>query len=543
MQIKLNNSTLTLLIPKDYSEVENAEELYEEMYHQRCASDIRMFQNVAGMTYGNTVISHIEASDAMPFGDKQSLIKTIHDTLADNQGLIEVETGNNPRGFEYIYSIIKTYHQDELNVNYCLRMNIKQGNEIIEVLGSFFESRDTGLRSAMGWNLGMSAGFETEEGSPTRIKGWWQDPYDPDYKKGCLMLMCERKGLDGLFPDDPLTQARELVFALAEDSYYKTRAEIEAENKEKEKASDKKQSKDKDKTLDEEKANENNDEKSQDSKSESQNLLRDAFEDKVGRAGGYKVEVDDAGKGEQRSKISLNPVSIVKAASKAADGVKSAVAKTSEELSKVKTPFDIPDDFRCKLNQPVPKELPGWGKREFIGFGKGTYAMSGVCLSWPVTEEESLPLNDTKGLIQQFHNDMGDNQGLISAKCGLTPKGNRYAYAIRKMMITDENGEAQGLDYELNFNIRINGRIHFINGSFQENDHIPGSRGGSMYIMKLGSSEMKLEADEWSRDPYDAQRNKGLLMNWIEDEKYDGLFPKHPLSEMRYFVKYVIENN
>ena len=54
---------------------------------------------------------------------------------------------------------------------------------------------------------------------------------------------------------------------------------------------------------------------------------------------------------------------------------------------------------------------------------------------------------------------------------------------------------------------------------------------------------MKLEADEWSRDPYDAQRNKGLLMNWIEDEKYDGLFPKHPLSEMRYFVKYVIENN
>ena len=138
MQIKLNNSNITLLIPRDYSEVENAEELYDEMYHKRSASDVRMFQNVAGMTYGNTVISHIEASDAMPFGDKQSLIKTIRDTFADNQGLIEVETGNNPRGFEYIYSIIKTYHQDELNVNYCLRMNIKQGNEIIEILGSFF---------------------------------------------------------------------------------------------------------------------------------------------------------------------------------------------------------------------------------------------------------------------------------------------------------------------------------------------------------------------------------------------------------------------
>jgi hypothetical protein len=32
-------------------------------------------------------------------------------------------------------------------------------------------------------------------------------------------------------------------------------------------------------------------------------------------------------------------------------------------------------------------------------------------------------------------------------------------------------------------------------------------------------------------------------MNWTGDEKYDGLFPYHPLSEMRRFISYVVENN
>ena len=473
MQIKLNNSQVTLLLPRDYTEVDNDQELYSDMYHKRNATDVRMFQSVAGMSYGNTVVSHISEADAMTFGDKDALIKSIHDSLGDNQGLIEVESGTNPRGFEYIYSIIKTYHEEDLNVNYCLRMNIRKDSEIIEVLGSFFESGFTGHRSALGWNLGMSAGLEMEDDSPMHIKGWWQDPYDPEYKKGCLMIMCERKGLDGLFPGDPLTQARELVFALTEDSYYKTREEIDAEDKENDKEEKKTVKGKKGKKAEEIKLDDNREESSDEEKKDGKSVLRDAFEDKVVRAGGYKVEIEDEADSKQRGKITLNPASIAKAAAKAADGVKSAVAKTSEEKNKVKTPFAIPNDFRCKLKQPIPQERPGWGKREYIGFGKATYTMSAVCLSWPVTETESLPLNDTKKLIRSFHDDMPDNQGLISAKCGLTPTGNRYAYAIRKLLVEDEEGKSSFLDYELNLNIRINGRIHFINGSIQERDDIP----------------------------------------------------------------------
>jgi hypothetical protein len=208
MQIKLNNSDLILLLPKGYEKVENALTLYQEMYQKRDAYDIQMFQNLVAYSYGNIVVAHIDPKDAIRFGDKNSLIRDIHLSLEDNQGLIEVETGNNPRGFKYIYSIVKTYHEDELNVNYCLRMDIKNGEEIIEISASFFEAGMTGIRSAMGWNMAMSAGFEIDENTPHRIKGWAQDPYDSTYTHGCRMILAERRGLDGLFPDDPLSQAK-----------------------------------------------------------------------------------------------------------------------------------------------------------------------------------------------------------------------------------------------------------------------------------------------------------------------------------------------
>lgn len=546
MQIKLNNSDLILLLPEGYGEVDNAAELFDEMYHKRKCSDIRMFQDFASETYGNIVISHIAQEDSMIFGDKDGLIKEIHENLTEHQGLIEVETGSNPRGYEYTYSIIKTYHQDLLNVNYCLRINIKNGDELIEVNASFFEARMTGLRSAMAMSMAMNFGFERDDETHW-VKGWAEDPYDPSYAKGCPMIMAERKGLDGLFPNDPLSHARELVLAITKDSYYKTQEEIQAESDLDKEGKDKKE----ESTEQVAKKEKTQEEKDKESKEFGEKL----FSKDTERAGAYKVEiVDDNTEFKARStqKI-INPKDLVKAASKvadgvksvaskAADGVKAVTAKATAELDKVKTPFEIPDDYRNKLNKPMPKELPGWGKRNYIGFGKGTFAMSGILMSWNVTEEESLPF-DTEEAIRSFHSDMPDNMGLILVKSGLTPKGNRYVYAVRKMMILDEEGNQDGpTDYELNFNIRIDGRIHFINGSFQETEEMRGFR-GTLGTLTYGSSELKLKTDEWTRDPYDPEFKTGFLMDWQEDEKYDDMFPYHPLSELRRFTKYVVEHN
>lgn len=529
MQIKLNNSDLTLLLPESYHEVENGASLYDDMYHGRKASDTRMFQNLRSESYGNVVVSHIDSSDALPFGNKDVLIKDIHRTLHDDQGLIEVETGTNPRGFEYIYSIIKTYHQDLLNVNYCLRMDIKIGDEIIEVLASYFETRMTGLRSSHGYALVMHAGFEMDEES-VWVKGYAEDPYDPDYKKGCLMILPEKRGLDGLFPHDPLSQARELVLALAEDSYYKTREEMEAEEKQ-----------EKSRKKPRRKTSEPTDGDSQKDKQEDkQAMLQRLFSDDIVRNGAYRVDIiEDEEQTDDNKDNARTPAAMAKAALKAAGDVKAAMAKNNT----VKTPFDIPDDYRNKLNQPVPKELPGWGKRAYIGFGKGTQLMSGICISWPVTESESMPLNNFQDLINKFHADIDDHQGLVYAKCGLTPKGNRYACGIRKMRFPDKEGNLGPLSYELGFNIRLNGKIHFIDGSFQSRDGMPGYRKGTLDLMCRGSSELLLEVDHWARDPYVPEYKDGVLMEWTEDEKYDDLFPYDPLSEARRFIKYLVANN
>lgn len=288
MQIKLNNSNLILLLPKTYGRVDNGITLYYEMYHARNRRDTEMFQNLAARSCGNIVISHIDSEDAMPFGDKEALIAEIHDSLEDNQGLIEAECGTNPRGYEYIYSIIKTYHQEELNANYCLCMDIRNGDELIEVSASFFEMFMTGERSSFVWAMAKNAGIE-EDPETHFPKAWFRDPYDPKYDKGNLMIMAESKGFDGLFPADPLSQARELVLALTEDSYYKTHDEIEAESEEKKKEG--KKLRRKAKKNDPEGINEDQDAQEDEDAEDGQDLLRRMFSGDASRAGAYKVDI------------------------------------------------------------------------------------------------------------------------------------------------------------------------------------------------------------------------------------------------------------
>lgn len=47
----------------------------------------------------------------------------------------------------------------------------------------------------------------------------------------------------------------------------------------------------------------------------------------------------------------------------------------------------------------------------------------------------------------------------------------------------------------------------------------------------------------WFKDPYDENYKNGIIMNLSEKEEYDAMFPQHPLSEMRSFIKYIVENN
>jgi len=52
--------------------------------------------------------------------------------------------------------------------------------------------------------------YETKQpdGSSGRIKGWFQDPYDPAYKGPVLRTIADDEQYDSLCPQDPLSQIR-----------------------------------------------------------------------------------------------------------------------------------------------------------------------------------------------------------------------------------------------------------------------------------------------------------------------------------------------
>ena len=148
-----------------------------------------------------------------------------------------------------------------------------------------------------------------------------------------------------MFPSDPLSQARELVLALTEDLYYKTREEIEADNKaekEKEEKAEKKnrKAKVKDKVDDEKEATGESDEGNttdSENKNEGKEMLRKVFTtDEIARGSAFKVEIVEDETEKKDKKFNFKPGDLAKTAAKAADGVKTAVAKTSAELDKVK---------------------------------------------------------------------------------------------------------------------------------------------------------------------------------------------------------------
>lgn len=149
---------------------------------------------------------------AMPYDDPQSVVDSIHETLEDSQGLIEVNAGITNNGRKYIYSIVKSLMDENgipKGVQYCLVMDVDYGNEAVRTMGFFGENGTTGIRDTTVFELLRRDGIVTltENGA----SGWNEDPYNPSFTRGALMNRSEDKAYDEIFPLHPLTEARKTV--------------------------------------------------------------------------------------------------------------------------------------------------------------------------------------------------------------------------------------------------------------------------------------------------------------------------------------------
>lgn len=202
MKMKLGMFQDEILIPDEYSKLDKkqikAAKEKGNWYEKRTENSINY---VSGFVTNK--------KESMDFDNKESLINEIHSNMDDNQGIICVENGKTKNNRKYIYSIVKTVNDPLSGVSYHLRMNIQYDKKIYEIEGEFSEYGTTGVRDSVILQLMMSQGIVTVENDVLHC--WFEDPYDKSYAKGVLMNLSEKEEYDVIFPDHPLTQAREFV--------------------------------------------------------------------------------------------------------------------------------------------------------------------------------------------------------------------------------------------------------------------------------------------------------------------------------------------
>ena len=149
-----------------------------------------------------------------------------------------------------------------------------------------------------------------------------------------------------------------------------------------------------------------------------------------------------------------------------------------------------------------------------------------------------MPYENISVIVDGIHRALADTQGLIEVDAGITKNNKKYVYSIVKSKL-----EPSGMQYVLTMHIDMNENTINIQAFFDEIG-TTGLRDATILNKMVSDGEIVLpNMDGWFKDPYDENYKKGLLMNLSEQSKYDVMFPQHPLSETRSFIKYVVENN
>lgn len=152
---------------------------------------------------------------------------------------------------------------------------------------------------------------------------------------------------------------------------------------------------------------------------------------------------------------------------------------------------------------------------------------------YPINDKDLMPISAPQQLINSIHDNIADNQGIIEVGNGITQSGKHYIYSIIKELL-----KPNGAKYILKMHLCDCRKGYCIEGEFEEIG-VTGMRDTTIYSKLIN----EIGANDWTMDPYDSNFTKGKKMNLSEQRKYDDLFPKHPLSEQRKFIDYIIDNN
>ena len=216
--ITVHGTNIKLLIPDTYEPLDRP-----SLINKAMGTDAKVecaYMANSGNAFNIVWAFALDPQNPQALDNKQERINAIHEELGENQGLIEVKEGISSSGHKYVYSIVKNVgdvSKGSFGASYFLRLLIDDGASIVEVYGSFEEVGMTGTREALASILAEKAGLCHL--SSKGMEGWSKDPYDPTYTRGVTKNLAEKEGLDGLFPGNPLSQAREFLLAALENKF------------------------------------------------------------------------------------------------------------------------------------------------------------------------------------------------------------------------------------------------------------------------------------------------------------------------------------
>jgi hypothetical protein len=208
------------MIPDSYSQIDPA-----QMQELQMPEGSLGYTIATGNATGIVVCFEVPPETARPFDDPEELVHYLHETMNENQGIIEAKNGKCKNGGRYVYYIMKySYGEDQISSRVCgyqLNFNFEIENKVYFISGSFDEGGMTGQRDSIG--LMLHAKIKEQAGQAADLTDimehdWFCDPYDPGFKKGFLMNRSEASELDSMFPGHPLSVTRSLVNFVVENN-------------------------------------------------------------------------------------------------------------------------------------------------------------------------------------------------------------------------------------------------------------------------------------------------------------------------------------
>lgn len=189
----------------------------------------------------------------------------------------------------------------------------------------------------------------------------------------------------------------------------------------------------------------------------------------------------------------------------------------------------LPDNFKIINKMPEDPD-------ECVNYGMGTPFCKAFIQAYPISQRKSMPFDDTSAIIDGIHETLSDKQALIEVKNGVTSKRRRYIYSIIKNAI-----DTSGVAYFMLLHVQYKDATICINAHYIESGKT-GMR--DTMILELAYRQGIVtdeDKSKWWFDPYDKDNKHPFLMNYSEKEEFDKMFPDHPLSQCRKFVKLIIE--